>query len=200
MESLTVQEFQQLRRRLSPTFLILSEAGDVLAYGLGPGRRCLGRTQRPILRELLHGPMTLAELSRTLGKVRRTVHASLQRLEEEGLVTSLRAPGRTHRGSWVLKRFYTLNPETVLLAHPVPNLTPEDLRTEADASQHRGILRQRLWEAREKLGSPYLETRGHGRRLLEQVRDEAQAALDADTRRRTPRRRHPTTKPLHGTP
>lgn len=193
METQTFEEILRLRWLPGQAHLILSEAGDVIAYRLGPGRRCLGKTQRPILLELLHGPMTLADLSRTLGKLRNTLYPSLQRLEEEGLVTSLRAPGRTHRGSWVLKRFYALNSETVLLAHPVPNLTPKDLRTEAAASQHRGILRQRLWEAREKLGSPYLETRGHGRRLLEQVRDEAQAALDAGDPRIPRGRRHPTT-------
>ena len=193
METSAIEEIQAPLQLPGQVHLVLSEAGDVLAYRLSPGRRCLGKTQRPILRELVRGPMILADLSRTLGKSRHTVRPSLQSLEEEGLVISLRAPGRTFRGTWVLRRFYALNPRTVLVASPAPALTSEALREEANAGQLRGVLRQRLWEAKEKVGSPRLETRAHGRRLLEQVRDEAQAALDAEALRLSRGRRHPTT-------
>ena len=180
MMTQAVEEARGLRQLPRRAYAILSESGEILAYALGTGRRCLGRTQRPILKALLHGALTLADLARNLGKSRQTVHASLQRLEEEGLVISAGAPGRTLHGSRVLRRIYTLNPETCMVAHPVPSLTPDRLREEAQAAQLRGLLRQQYWEAREKMGAHDPVKRSQGARLMRQIRDWAQAALDGE--------------------
>jgi len=94
-------------------------------------------------------------------------------------VISLGAPGQAIYGTPVLRRLYALNPEICFIAKPAPEFTTEDLKAEAEAAQLRVILRQRLYEAATKLGSHDLVKRSQGRRLLERVRDEAQAALDA---------------------
>ena len=193
MGSLSAQELRRPRRQLSPPFALLSEDGEVLLYALESGRGWLGGLERAALKELAGGPAILADLARILGRRRQTVHEALQRLEGKGLVISSRAAGQALHGTPVLRRLYTLNPEACLEAHPVQTFTLEDLREEAQQAQLRGVLRQRLWEATAKLGSPRLETRAHGRRLLEQVRDDAQAALDAEALRLTRGRRHPTT-------
>lgn len=147
METFTVEAIQRLLKQASRSHLVLSETGDVLTHRLKPGKRRLGKTQRPILKELVGGPMIPADLARVLGRPHQKIHEALQRLEQEGLVISLGAPGQALHGTPVLRRLYALNPKICLIAKPAPEFTMEDLKAEAEAAQNL-LLTRPMFKAR----------------------------------------------------
>jgi len=74
METFTVEAIQRPLKQASRSHLVLSETGDVLTHRLKPGLRRLGKTQRPILKELAEGPMIPADLARVLGRPHQKIH------------------------------------------------------------------------------------------------------------------------------
>ena len=193
MKTAEVKESRSPVRKASRPLIILSESGDIITYRLKPGNRRRSKNQRAILEELAKGPMTPADLSRALGKPHQGILGTLSRLRESELVITSWAAGQNAEGTRILRRVYALNPEICLIARPVPDFTVEDLKAEAEAAQMRGILHQRIWQARQKMGSRDLVKRSQGLQQLERLHEEIHAALKADIPYRIWRKYHPAT-------
>ena len=163
--------------------LVLSPRGDVLHVFLGPGKRRLGKLEKRILAELLNGPRQGADLTRSLGAWRQSVHRALSRLEGKGLVKSTGFAGSNLQGTPIMRRFYTLNPDVTQLATRIPETSQNELNDEAAEAQTRGLLLEEYSQARMKIDSPNPEKAYEGRRQLTRLRRVIDEALQEKRRR-----------------
>ena len=183
-----------------PYEVTFNQDGSIRHVEVHIHRGRLGRWERRCLELLYRGPGNSADLARLLGTHPQTISRTCRTLEGKGLVKSVRIPGQTLEGNRILRRFYTLNRETCRQDNPITAVPMETIREEAQQAQHRGLLWQKLWHTREQLGSPDIQKRSHGLHLLDQLIAEAQQLRHDRAHRLSRESRHPTTRPLHGTP
>lgn len=130
-------------KQVAQRLLILDAEGSILYYrGEGHGDR-LGPLAKQICIMLFHEALTGAEIARRLNTWHNHVHISLGKLARKGLVNSRVAIGENLAKSKVLRKFYTLNPEKVAIAIPVPSPTIIQLQQAKEKAQTEALERER---------------------------------------------------------
>jgi len=121
-----------------------------------------------------------ADLSRSLNTWHHHVARAPNRLERKGVVKPSGFIGENMDRSMLLRKSYSLNPEVVNIAIPVPKVDVERLRQEAADAQDRGMLIEAFCQASARFGSHDAIKRYMGReqllRLKAMVEDRLQSS------------------------